>query len=85
MAQFRKTLTCDSEDNTVCMGVHECVCVAPTHGYYAPKQGWRQLHSCEDSREKKGLTECDLSIMHSHKMEPGGLRNQATLSDRTHY
>ena len=27
MAQFRKTLTCDSEDNTVCMGVHECVCV----------------------------------------------------------
>lgn len=39
MAQFRKTLTCDSEDNTVCTGVLECVCVAPTHGYYAPEQG----------------------------------------------
>ena len=26
MAQFRKTLTCDSEDNTACMGVSVCVC-----------------------------------------------------------
>lgn len=29
MAQVRKTRTCDSEDNAVCMGVRErlCVCV----------------------------------------------------------
>lgn len=36
MAQFRKTLTCDSEDNTVCMGVHECVCVWHQHMVIMP-------------------------------------------------
>lgn len=49
--------------------------MAPTHGYYAPERGWRQLHSREVSGEqkKKRRTECDFSESHAHKMVPGGL------------
>lgn len=39
---------------TLCVcGVHRRVRVAPTHGYYAPERGWRQLHSREVSGEQK--------------------------------
>lgn len=39
---------------TLCVcGVHRRVRVAPTHGYYAPERGWRQLHSHEVSGEQK--------------------------------
>lgn len=39
---------------TLCVcGVHRGVRVAPTHGYYAPERGWRQLHSREVSGEQK--------------------------------
>lgn len=62
---------------TLCVcGVHRRVRVAPTHGYYAPERGWRQLHSREVSGEqkvKKKRTECDFSESHAHKMVPGGL------------
>lgn len=58
MAQFRKTLTCDSGDNTVSMGACECVCVCVWHQHMVIMPPSKAEDSCtvvKTVENRKGL------------------------------